>query len=74
MEPGIYVYKGTLFQLEDTLEGAHFKSLNGDYFFSRIAVPYTFKGKTCLDMKVDDFFAKPVEVKKVKNAPKNLKE
>ncbi len=66
MDPGIYLYRGKLFQLEDTLEGAHFKSLDGDYFFSRVAIPYTFQGKKCLDMKIEDFFAKSEEVKKVK--------
>ena len=66
MEQGIYLYKGKLFQLEDTQEGANFKSLDGDYYFSRVAVPYTFKGKKCLDIKLEDFFAKPELVKKVK--------
>ena len=66
MEPGVYLYKGKLFKLEDTSEGAHFESLDGDYWFSRVAVPYTFQGKKCLDLKVEIFFAKPEEVKKVK--------
>ncbi|MEK6937166.1 MAG: hypothetical protein AABW58_03795 [Nanoarchaeota archaeon] len=66
MEPGVYLYKGKLFKLEDTQEGAHFESTDGDYFFSRVAVPYTFKGRTCLDMKLEDFFSKPELVKKVK--------
>jgi hypothetical protein len=66
MEPGIYLYKGTFFSLEDTPEGAYFKSLNGDYWFSSVAVPYVFKGKTSLEMKLDDFFAHPKLAQKVK--------
>jgi len=66
MEQGIYLYKGTFFSLEDTSEGALFKSLSNDYWFSRVAVPYTFKGKKCLDLKLDEFFAHGELVKKVK--------
>ena len=71
MEQGIYLYRGTLFSFEDTEEGANFKSLNGDYFFSRVALNYTFKGKKCLDLKVEEFFAKPEEAKKVNVHIKN---
>lgn len=73
MEPGIYLYKGKLFQLEDLPEGAHFKSLDGDYYFSRVAVPKTFQGKKSSDMALDDFFSKPEEVKKVKIVASTMK-
>ncbi len=74
MDQGIYAYKGKFFQLENTPEGAHFKSLDGDYWFSRVAVPYTFKGKTCLEMKLEDFFAHPELVKKMKIVAGVIKE
>lgn len=74
MEPGIYAYKGKFFQLEDLPEGAHFKSLDGDYYFSRVAVPYIFQGKKSSDMNLEDFFSKPEEVKKVKVAAGIIKE
>jgi len=66
MDPGIYLYRGKLFQLEDTREGAHFKSSGGDYFFSKVAVPYTFQGKKCLDIKIEDFLQNQKKLKKLK--------
>ncbi len=74
MEPGVYLYKKNLFSLVDTPEGAHFKSLNGDYFYSRVALEYIFKGRKCLDMKLEDFFADINQVKKVKIVAGYVKE
>jgi len=46
MDPGIYLYRGKLFQLEDTREGAHFKSSGGIIFLAELQYHIHFKEKS----------------------------